>query len=154
MWGHSSTAELVRLQSDEKRISLRDSDRLGNDPQWVPGFLSCRSWMFPERLPNKSELGGSEEILQVLTEHPKNDSVSYWVFLRNFRYSAFDLFRNLGNILLSLFWVNCVPWLTVPGLFRCLSRNCRYFSLTPQSCHDTEEKVLLAVKIELKFFIL
>ena len=39
-------------QSDEKRISLRDRDRLRNDPQWVPGFLSCCSWMFPERLRN------------------------------------------------------------------------------------------------------
>ena len=34
-------------QSDEKRISLRDRDRLGNYSQWVPGFLSCCSWMFP-----------------------------------------------------------------------------------------------------------
>ena len=42
-----------------------DRDRLGYDPQWVHGFLSCCSWMFPERLRNKSELVGSEEIRQV-----------------------------------------------------------------------------------------
>ena len=27
-------------QNDEKSTPLRDRDRLGNDPQWVPGFLS------------------------------------------------------------------------------------------------------------------
>ena len=32
-------------QSDEKRIPLRDRDRLENDPHWVPGFLSRCSWM-------------------------------------------------------------------------------------------------------------
>ena len=30
-------------QSDEKRTPIRDRDRLGNDPQLVPGFLSCSS---------------------------------------------------------------------------------------------------------------
>ena len=27
-------------QNDEKSTPLRDRDRLGNDPRWVPGFLS------------------------------------------------------------------------------------------------------------------
>ena len=26
---------------DRQRTPLRDKHRLGNDPQWVPGFLSC-----------------------------------------------------------------------------------------------------------------
>ena len=52
-------------QSSEKRTPLRDRDRLGNGPQWVPSFLSLCSWMFPERLRNKSELVGSEETDQV-----------------------------------------------------------------------------------------
>ena len=30
-------------QSDEKRPSHRDRDRLGNDPYWGPGFLNCCS---------------------------------------------------------------------------------------------------------------
>ena len=51
-------------QSGEKKTPLQDRDRLGNDPQWVPGFLSRCSWMYPERLRNKSELVGSEEIHQ------------------------------------------------------------------------------------------
>ena len=71
-------------QSDEKRISLRDRDRLRNDSQWVRGFLSCCSWMFPERLRNKSELMGSEEIRQVLTGHPRYETMSYWIPLRSF----------------------------------------------------------------------
>ena len=64
-------------QNDEKRISLRDRDRLRNDRHWVPGFLSCYSWMFPERLRNKSELVDSEETRQVLTEHPRYETLSY-----------------------------------------------------------------------------
>ena len=70
--------------SDEKRFSLRDRDRLGNDPQWVPGSLSRCSWMFPERLRNKSEFVGSEEIRQVLTEHPKYETPSDRILLRVF----------------------------------------------------------------------
>ena len=53
-------------QSDEKRISLRDRDRLENNPQWVLGLLGCSSWMFLERLRNESEPVGSGEIRQVL----------------------------------------------------------------------------------------
>ena len=52
-------------QSDENRFSLRDRYRLGNEPQWFPGFLSCSSRMFPERLRNKYELVGSEEFRQI-----------------------------------------------------------------------------------------
>ena len=52
-------------QSDGKSTPLWDRERLGNDPQSVRGFLSRCSWMFPERLWNKSELVGSEEIRQV-----------------------------------------------------------------------------------------
>ena len=57
-------------QSDEKRTPLWDRDRLGNDPQWVPGFLSRCSWVFPEQLRDKSELVGSGEIHQAQTKHP------------------------------------------------------------------------------------
>ena len=44
------TLSCLDYQSVEKRISLRDRDRLGNDPHWVPGFLSCCTWMFPEQV--------------------------------------------------------------------------------------------------------
>ena len=70
-------------QIDEKRISLRDRDRLRNDPQWVPGFLSCCSWMSPERLRNKSEPAGSEESCQVLTGHPRYETLSYRILSRS-----------------------------------------------------------------------
>ena len=63
-------------QIDGKSTPLRDRDHLGNDPQSVPGFLSRCSWMFPERLWNKSELVGSEEIQQFLTENPKYETPS------------------------------------------------------------------------------
>ena len=47
-------------QSGEKSISLRGRDRLRDDPQWFPCSLKCYSWIFQERLRNKSELVGSE----------------------------------------------------------------------------------------------
>ena len=51
--------------SGRQRTPHRDRDCLGNDPQWVPGSLSCCSWLFPEQLRSKSEFVGSEEIHQV-----------------------------------------------------------------------------------------
>ena len=46
---------------DRQGTPLRDKGRLGNDSQWVPGFLSCCSGMFPEQIGNKFELVSSEE---------------------------------------------------------------------------------------------
>ena len=75
--GNLSSLGCLEYQDDEKRIPLRDRDRLWNDAQWVPGFLSCCSWMFPERLRKKSEYVGSEETRQVLTVHPRYETLSY-----------------------------------------------------------------------------
>ena len=71
-------------QSDGKRTPLRDRDRLANGPQWVPGFLSSSFGLFPERLRNKSELVGSEEIHQAYTKHPKYVTPSGWILLKVF----------------------------------------------------------------------
>ena len=67
----------LEYQGNKKRTPLRDKDRLWNDPQLVPGFLSCCSWIFPDRLRNKSELVGSEENRQALTGHPRYEILSY-----------------------------------------------------------------------------
>ena len=72
-------------QTDEKKVQLWDRDRLRNDPQWVSGFLSCCSWMFPQQLRNKSQLVGSEEVRQVLTGHLRYDTLSYWIPPRVFK---------------------------------------------------------------------
>ena len=122
-------------QSDEKRISLRDRDPLRNDPQWVPGFLSCCSWMFQERLRNKSELVGSEETRQVLTMHPRYETLSYWIVLR----------------VSSLLSLRCLQkprrysFEPIQGQ-ACSLPYCRWLSLIPQSCHKTEGKVLSVMK--------
>ena len=110
-------------QSGEKSISLRGSDRLRSDPQWFPGFVNCCSWMFPERLRNKSELVGSEETRQVLTRQDTRlcSTEFFWEF---FSYHPFDLFRNVGDVTLSQFRVRHVVWSTVPSTFGCFSRNC------------------------------
>ena len=63
-------------QTDGKSTPLWDRYRLENDPQWFLGFLSRCSWMFPEWLRNKSLPVGSEEIRQVLTEHPEYETLS------------------------------------------------------------------------------
>ena len=63
-------------QSVDKNTPLRGRDRLRDDPQWSAGFLNYCSWMFPERLRNKSELVGSEEARQVLTRHPRYVTLS------------------------------------------------------------------------------
>ena len=69
----------------------------------------------------------------------QNERLRPTEFFREFpSYSTFDLFRNLGLVFLSHFWIKRVLWLTVLGIFRCFSRNCRSFPLIPQSCHDTE----------------
>ena len=43
-----SLPNLIQLDYwyDRQRTPLRDRGRLRNDPPWVPGFLSCCSWMF------------------------------------------------------------------------------------------------------------
>ena len=86
-----------------RETSLRDRDRLGNDPLWVPGFLSCCSWMFPERLRNKSELVGSEETRQVLTEHPRYKTLSYWILLRVFYLLFLQSLQKRGRCILEPF---------------------------------------------------
>ena len=50
----------------------------------------------------------------------------FWEF---FSYSPFDLFRNLGNVFLSHFWIKCVLRLTVPGIFRRISQTAAIFLL-------------------------
>ena len=110
-------------QSAEKNISLRDRDRPWNDPQWSVFWVA---------VPRCSRNGyGTTPSLWVqkkivtLWQGTQDTRLSPTEFLREFfGHSPFDFFRNLGNILLSYFWVNCVPWLSVPGIFRCFSRNC------------------------------
>ena len=55
----------LRYLCDRQRSPLRDRDHSGNDPQWVPGFLSRFSGMSPQRLRSKFEVAGSEEIRQI-----------------------------------------------------------------------------------------
>ena len=82
MWGSLLPLGCQHGQNGEKRISLRGRDRLRSDPQLFPGFLNCCSWMFPERLRNKSELVGSDETRQVLIRHPRRETPSHWILFR------------------------------------------------------------------------
>ena len=93
----------LNYQSDEKRILVRDRDRLRNDPQWVHDFLSCCSWMFTERLEKKSELVGSEKTRQILTVHPRHQTVSYWFLLRVFKLLSLRSLQKIGRCILVPF---------------------------------------------------
>ena len=81
-----------------QRTPLLDRDCLGNDPQWVPGFLNCCSWKFQEQLRNKSELVGSEQIHQAWTKNPKYVTPSSWILWKVLRNPPINLFRNLGDV--------------------------------------------------------
>ena len=74
---------------------------------------------------------------------------SFWKFSSD---SPFNLFKNLGDVLLSHLWIKCVLRQTVSCIFRCFSRKCRQLYLIPQSCHDSEGKDLSVVKTELIFY--
>ena len=90
---------------------------------------------------------GSEEIYQAQTRYPDawlRPADFFWKF---FSGSPFNLFRNLGDVFLRRFRIECVLRLTVPCIFRYFSRN----FLIPHSCHDSEEKILSVVKTELNF---
>ena len=43
IWGYSSTSGLFRLPEWREEYLISGKNRLKNDPQWVPGFLSCCS---------------------------------------------------------------------------------------------------------------
>ena len=111
-------------QSGEKSISLWCRDRLRNDPQCFSSFLNYCSWMFPERLRNKSELVGSEETRQVLRRHPRYETLSYWILLRISWLLSLRSPQNLGDVILSRFSVKRVLCSTVSSTFGCFSRNC------------------------------
>ena len=61
-----SPLELLQLGYwyDRQKTPLRYRGRLGNDPQWVSGFLSCCCWMLLEQLRNKSEIRGQKEFIK------------------------------------------------------------------------------------------
>ena len=57
MWWVSSCSESFRLLGwQAENTASGDRDRLGNDPQWVPGFLSRCSWIIPEQLRKRPHL--------------------------------------------------------------------------------------------------
>ena len=124
MWGYSSTPGLFRL------------------PEWWEENLTSGQGSSKERSPVGSRF--SEMLIldvpgtateQVRTcgfrrksssfdKAPKiRDSVLLNSFESFFSYSPFNLFRNLGDVFLSHFWIKFILWLIIPGLLRCFSRN-------------------------------
>ena len=61
----------LRYWCDRQRTPLWDRYRLGNNLQWVSGFLSRYSWIFPEQPRSKSELAGLRENRDDEIKHPK-----------------------------------------------------------------------------------
>ena len=134
---------------------MKRDHRFGSGIVWgtIPIGLLV-SVIVPETATEQVQTCGFRKNLSNLEREPKlRDSVRLSSF-ENFIYSAFNLFKNLGDVFLCHFWIKRVLQLTIPGIFRCFSRNCCYFPLFPQSCHETEGKILSARKTGLKFFIL
>ena len=103
---------------DRQRTPGRDLGRLVNDTQWVPGFLSCCSWMFPEQLRNKFELVSSEKKSSNLDKAPK-----MW---NSARLNSWESFLVTFLSISSDIWVmynfshpriKCVLWLIVACIF-------------------------------------
>ena len=66
-------------------------------------------------------------------------------FIREFfNYSAFNLLRKLGDVILSQFRVKRVLSSTVSSAFMCFSRNCCYFLLISERCHQTRGKLFIS----------
>ena len=147
MWGYSSTSELFTL------------------PEWWEQHTTSGQGSFRERSPVGSrfpeslflDVPGSlylwvQKRFVKFRQSTQNTRLRpcefFWEF---FSYFPFDLFRDLWDEFLSHFWIKSVLRLTVPGILRCSSRHCCFFSLIPQSCLDTEGKAMSTVKTELKF---
>ena len=154
IWGYSSSSELIRW------------------PEWWEEHTTLGQGSFRERSSVGSRFSESLFLHVPVTANGtipnlwfQKKFVKYWQSTQNTRlrptdffrelysYSPFDVFWNLGDVLLRQFWVKRVLWPTVPGFFRCFFWNCRYFPLIPQRCHDFYwGKVLSAVKTKLKFY--
>ena len=66
----------LRYWHCKQKHPLRERGRLENDPQLVPGFQICCSWMFPEQLRNKTKIVGVRGNSSSLEKAPKTrDSV-------------------------------------------------------------------------------
>ena len=110
---------------DRQRTPLRDTDRLGNESQWVPFFVSCCSWMFQNSYGTGSTLWPQKKFSKF-----RQSTQIAWLppakilgkFLSD---PPFNFFRNLGHVLFSHPGIKCVLWLIVSCIFRCFSGNCR-----------------------------
>ena len=104
-------------QSDEKTIPLRDRDRPRNDPQLGSRFSELMLLDVPGTATEQVRTCGFRRNSSSFDSAPKiRDSVLLNSFESFFSYSLFDLFRNLRDIVLSQFRVNCVLCSTVPVL--------------------------------------
>ena len=125
LWGYSSNSGLFRL------------------PEWWEEYLTSGQGSSKERSPVGSRIsellflgvpgtateqlrtGGFKRNSSSFDRAPKlRDSVLLNSFESLLSYSPFSLFRNLGDVFLSHFWIKRVLRLIIPGIFSCFSPNC------------------------------
>ena len=150
--GCSSTSELFRLPEWWEEILASGQGSFGERSPLGSRFPESLFLVVPGTATEQARTCGFRWNSSSINRAPKiRDSVRLNSFESFFSYCRFDLFRNVRDVFLSHFWIKRVLRLTVLDIFRHFSRNCRYFSLIPQNCHDTEEKILSAVKTEVEF---
>ena len=112
-------------QSGRQRTRLRDRDRLGNDPKWVPIF-----WVVVPGYSRNSYGTSPNFWVQNKFIKSRQSTQNAWlrpaeIFGKFFSDPLFNFSKNLGDLLLSHSRVKCGLWLTVPSIFWCFS--CRNY---------------------------
>ena len=119
MWGYSSTSELfryVRVMRGDPHFGAAivwGRVPIGFPVSWVvvPG-CSRNSYGTSPYLWFQKKLVKFRQSTQKTRLRPAE---FFWDFLSH---SLFDLFRNLGDVLMSHLWIKRVSWLTLPGFFQ------------------------------------
>ena len=112
-------------------------------------FPSLCSGMFPERFRSVSVPVGSKENRLVF---PKGGTLTCWFLGTHFSDSAFNLFKNLCDIILVNSRNRRVPWPAFPWMFL-LCFSCNGFKLATafvsQGCHLLMGKSSIVVKLKI-----
>ena len=126
MWWDSSSSELFGLPEwwEENTTSGQGSFK----ERSPVGFQFSESSFLdvPGTATEQVRTCGFRRNSSSLDKAPKiRDSVRLNSFESFFSDPSFNFFRNLGDVLLSHLWINCVSRLSVPRNFRWFSWNCR-----------------------------
>ena len=138
---------------DRQWTPLRDRDHSRNDPQWVPGFLSCCSGLFPGTATEHVRTCGLRRNSSSSDKAPRiRDSVrpNSW---NSFSVTLLSISSETWAMYTSVIPGVNVFCLAVPCNFLCFSWNSGKLPLISQRCHSSQRgKSSTVVRTELSFF--